>query len=106
MKASVKLIAGILFGWFSIHTTIIVIDGLTDDNVGSEVGVIFGNKVNPDGSLSERLKARLDKGIEMYRDSLVRILFVSGGLGKEGHYEGTKMHEYLIENGIPKEMHR
>lgn len=45
----------------------------------------------------------MDKGIQLYRDSLVKILVVSGGLGKEGHYEGTKMFEYLIEKGIPKD---
>jgi vancomycin permeability regulator SanA len=102
MKKSIKLILGILIAWFSIHTVLVVIDGLTDDNMKSDVGVIFGNKVNPDGSLSERLQKRLDKGIELYNDSLIRLIVVSGGLGKEGHYEGTKMYEYLVQNGIPK----
>ncbi len=103
MKKSIKLILRILIIWFSIHISIIVIDGLTDDNIKSDVGVIFGNKVNSDGSLSERLEKRLDKGIEMYGDSLIKLIVVSGGLGKEGHYEGTKMYEYLVEKGIPKD---
>lgn len=101
MKRLTKIIFGLLFTWFTIHTVLIVIDGLTDDNIKSDVGVIFGNKVNPDGTLSERLAKRLDKGIQMYKDSLVKILVVSGGLGKEGHYEGTKMYEYLVQEGIP-----
>lgn len=77
-------------------------DGLTDENIKSDAGVIFGNKVNKDGSLSTRLIKRLDKGIELYKDSTIKIIIVSGGLGKEGYYEGTKMYEYLVQNGIPK----
>jgi vancomycin permeability regulator SanA len=34
---------------------------------------------------------------------LIDTIVVSGGLGKEGHYEGTKMAEYLVSNGVPKE---
>ena len=94
------LITGFGF-WFLAHTSIIVIDGLTDENIKTEVGVILGNKVNADGSLSNRLKSRMDRGIELYKDSLIALVFVSGGRGVEGYDEGTKMAEYLIENGIP-----
>jgi vancomycin permeability regulator SanA len=103
VKKSIKLILALLLSWFCIHTILIVIDGLTDDNVRTDVGVIFGNKVNVDGSLSERLEKRLDKGIEMYNDSLIKLIVVSGALGREGHYEGTKMSEYLLAKGIPSD---
>jgi vancomycin permeability regulator SanA len=66
------------------------------------MAIIFGNTVNKDGSLSPRLKARLDKGISLYNSEKVSRLFVSGGLGKEGHLEGTKMAEYLISKKIPE----
>ena len=65
--------------------------------------VVFGNTVNRDGSLSPRLKARLDKAIEVYANNPTNIIFASGGFGKEGFYEGIKMAEYLIKEGIPKE---
>lgn len=83
------------------HTVIVVIDGLHDENIKTDAGVIFGNKVNEDGSLSERLEKRLEKGLELYRDSAIGIIIVSGGLGREGHYEGTKMYEYLAMRGVP-----
>lgn len=79
-------------------------DGLTDEDSKAEVAVIFGNTVNADGSLSPRLKARLDAGIELYQRNATSTFFVSGGLGKEGHYEGTKMAEYLALRGIPDSM--
>ena len=89
--------------WFGIHQVVIITDGLTDENSKADIAVIYGNTVHEDGTLSERLKARLDRGIQLYNDSLTEVLFVSGGLGKEGFYEGDKMQEYLIQEGIPAE---
>ena len=102
MKKTFRIPFILLVTWFSMHTILITIDGLTDDNIKSDVGVIFGNTVNPDGSLSERLEKRLDKGIALYEDSTIQWIIVSGGLGKEGYYEGTKMYEYLNTMGIPR----
>lgn len=101
MKKFAKYVLIILASWFLIHTVLIIADGLTDEYVKSDVGVVLGNKVNADGTLSERLKKRLDRSIELYDDSLIGHIIVSGGLGKEGHLEGTKMYEYLVQNGIP-----
>jgi vancomycin permeability regulator SanA len=76
-------------------------DGLRPDGCQADLAVIMGNTVHPDGSLSPRLKSRLDKGLALYRQKRVKRLLVSGGLGKEGHWEGTKMQEYLLEQGVP-----
>lgn len=101
MKKRGRYISGFFLVWFVTHTAIILVDGLTDDNQKSDLGVIFGNKVNPDGTLSERLMKRCDKGVELYKDSLIARIVVSGGLGKEGYEEGTKMYEYLLSKGVP-----
>ena len=97
-----KVILAILLSWFIIHELIIVIDGLKSQPVKSEYGVIFGNTVNYDGSMSERLKSRVNEGLDLYKDSIVKNLFVSGGFGKEGYYEAQVMAEYLSQNGVPK----
>lgn len=91
-----------LFLLVLLQVVLIVGDGLIDEPVSkANVAVILGTKVNKDGSLSARLKARLDKGLQLYNDSLIRQIYVSGGLGKEGHYEGTVMANYLITQGVP-----
>jgi vancomycin permeability regulator SanA len=92
-----------MLGWMIIHIAAISIDGLTDDARKSDCILILGNKVNEDGTLSERLKARLDKGLELYKNGLAPEIMVSGGLGKEGFYEGTEMRNYLVKNGIKQE---
>ncbi|MCD5973637.1 hypothetical protein [Pseudomonas quasicaspiana] len=45
----------------------IVIEGLRDEVQVSDVGVVLGSKVIPDGTPSARLRARLDKAPELYR---------------------------------------
>lgn len=65
------------------------------------MAVVLGNKVNKDGSLSERLSKRLDCAYNLFTNKRVKKIIVSGGLGKEGFYEGTKMKEYLVQKNIP-----
>jgi vancomycin permeability regulator SanA len=100
IKKRLKYIILVSLDWFAIHKTLIIIDGLNDELEPCQVAVIFGNKVNVDGSLSDRLKARVDKGLELYQAGIVQKLFVSGGLGSEGQNEGDKMAEYLITQGV------
>lgn len=101
MKKFLKVIFIGLIAWFSLHSIFITVDGLADKKEYADVAVVFGNKVNEDGTLSERLKQRLNKGIELYRQKRIKAIIVSGGLGKEGFFEGDKMNEYLLQNKIP-----
>lgn len=98
----IKRILYILFTWFLIHEIAIIIDGLNDEEATSGIVIVFGNKIEEDGTLSKRLKARLDKALELYQANKSINIFVSGGLGKEGFLEGDKMADYLIQNEVPK----
>lgn len=95
------LILGII--WFIIHSIYIIADGLRDMKQNADLAVVFGNTVNKDGTLSPRLKARLDESIELYRAQKVKEILVSGGFGKEGYWEGNEMRKYLIDNKIPSD---
>ena len=91
----------ILVCWFSIHLCYTISSGLTASGETSDVAVIMGNKVNEDGTLSPRLTERMKCGLSLYQHDRVKRIIVSGGLGKEGYYEGDKMKEYLVRNGVP-----
>ncbi|TWI63431.1 vancomycin permeability regulator SanA [Pseudoduganella lurida] len=81
----------------------IAADGLRDDARASDVGVVLGSKVMPDGTPSGRLQARLDRAAELYRQGLVRHIIVSGGTGKEGFSEARVMADYLAgRQAIPR----
>lgn len=98
-----KFISGIFILWFLAHSIYIIADGLNDKMQNADVAIILGNKVNEDGTLSERLKQRLDQGILIYNQKRVKKIIVSGGFGKEGFWEGTEMQKYLVKNKIPNE---
>lgn len=91
----------LIISWFVIHTTYIVVDGLSDEGKKADIAIILGSKVNEDGTLSTRLEKRLETGIELYKNHRINKIMVSGGLGKEGFYEGDKMKEFLVNNSIP-----
>ena len=63
--------------------------------------MILGNKVNKDGTLSKRLEMRLKTGVQLFKAGRVKRILVSGGLGKEGFYEGDKMKEFLVAHAVP-----
>ncbi|QTR53654.1 DUF4952 domain-containing protein [Thiothrix unzii] len=77
------------------------LDGATTGYEKSEYAVVLGNQVYPSGEPSERLKARLERAAELFRDGTVQQIIVSGGLGKEGHDEASVMKQYLEAQGIP-----
>ncbi|WP_346984742.1 YdcF family protein [Chryseobacterium sp. POE27] len=87
--------------WIAIHSAYIIIDGISDSGKTADIAVILGSKVNEDGTLSKRLEERLKTGEELIKEHRVKKILVSGGLGKEGFYEGDKMKQYLVAKGIP-----
>jgi vancomycin permeability regulator SanA len=102
-----RLLAGALALWVLVHILVITADGVTDDlNVRGGAGpadlvVVLGTKVHPDGELSSRLKARLDRALALYRDGQASMLMTSGGRGREGPEEADVMRAYLIAHGVP-----
>jgi vancomycin permeability regulator SanA len=86
---------------FIITSAALVIDGLNDDVHKADVAVVLGNTVQPDGQPSPRLKARLDKAIQLYRQGLFSNIIVSGGVGIEGFDEAVVMKRYLIAQAVP-----
>lgn len=102
IKKLFKGILLVLFLWVTIHVGYTTIDGLTDHKKSADVAVILGNKVNGDGTLSSRLQKRVECGSALYKAGRVRHIIVSGGFGEEGFFEGDKMREYLLNDGIPE----
>ncbi len=97
-----KWVVWTLLVWFLLHSTYSIFDGFTHPKYTADVLVVLGNTVNYDGSLSGRLKARLDCAIQLYKSGQSPHILVSGGLGKEGYWEAEVMKQYLMQNHIPQ----
>jgi uncharacterized SAM-binding protein YcdF (DUF218 family) len=97
-----KFIAMFVTGLFLACAGFLVAAGCNDKLVHSDMIVVPGNTVAPDGTPSPRLRARLDIALDVYRGHGAQRIFVSGGVGKEGFDEAAVMADYLQRNGVPK----
>ncbi|MCC3159596.1 YdcF family protein [Hymenobacter sp. 15J16-1T3B] len=102
MKPLFRFALAALLVWAALHCLWTARTGLRDSARPADALLVLGNTVNPDGQPSERLRARLDKALALYRAGLAPKVVVSGGLGQEGHYEGLAMGRYLVAQGVPR----
>jgi vancomycin permeability regulator SanA len=86
---------------FVIATSAIVLAGLNDRVGNADMIVVPGNTVAANGEPSPRLRARLAIALKQFREQRAPIIFVSGGVGKEGFDEALSMSNYLEKNGVP-----
>ncbi|HPJ16507.1 MAG TPA: YdcF family protein [Spirochaetota bacterium] len=100
MKKKIFIICIIFVFWFALHISATIADGLNDEMEISDAAVVLGNKVDPSGLPSPRLKSRLDKAIELYEKGFVKYIIVSGGKGEEGYDEALVMRKYLVSKNI------
>lgn len=84
-----------------LGVTAIYVDGSRSAIQTADYAIVYGNKVHVNGEPSQRLKERLNAGLELYENGKVKAVMVSGGFGKEGHDEAIVMAAYLEESGIP-----
>ncbi len=102
IKKFIKYLSLFFAVWIIIHIVVLLTVGLNNNIQEADAILIFGNTVETNGEPSERLKSRLDEGIELFKSNMAPLVIVSGGFGKEGFDEALIMKEYLIENDIPE----
>jgi vancomycin permeability regulator SanA len=90
-------------GLFLVSTGVLVLSGLHDHLGSGDVALVLGSKVELDGTPSPRLRARLDRTLELYRAGYFPSVIVSGGTGREGYDEASVMRDYLVFHGMPAE---
>ena len=103
MKSKRKIVLSLVLLALLTPVVILVWNGMSDQIGNADIALVLGNKVNPDGSPSPRLKARLDTAAKYYKNGNYPKVIVSGGTGIEGIPEGTAMKKYLVSLGIPPE---
>lgn len=97
----VAMITTVVIAAFLLASTLLITMGMSDEIHEADVAVVLGNTVNPDGSPSHRLAARLDTAVELYHRGMFKNVIVSGGVGREGFDEAVVMKNYLTRRGVP-----
>jgi vancomycin permeability regulator SanA len=88
-----------LFIAFVAATLVLVAAGVHDQIGHADVALVLGSKVNADGTPSNRLRARLDRALELYQAGSFPMIIVSGGV-KDAD-EAAVMGDYLRAHGVP-----
>ena len=65
--------------------------------------IVLGCLVRDDGTLSDMLRDRLQRGIELYFNGTAKKLLMSGDHGQESYDEVNAMKQYAIKNNVPSE---
>lgn len=99
----VAIITTVVIAAFLLASAVLIASGMSDEIHEADVAVVLGNKVNPDGSPSRRLAARLDMAVELYHRGTFKNVIVSGGVGREGFDEAVVMKDYLTRRGVPQD---
>jgi vancomycin permeability regulator SanA len=90
----------IALAFYGAAATAIALVGFNDHASTADIIVVPGNTVRADGSVSERLQSRLDVALQLFHEGRAPIIFVSGGMGREGRDEATAMAAYLVAQGV------
>ncbi len=65
--------------------------------------IVLGCLVRDDGTLSDMLRDRLIRGVELYKNGAAPKIIMSGDHGKVDYDEVNAMKQYAIDNGVPSE---
>ncbi len=69
----------------------------------TEVGMVFGASVRPDGTPSKILQDRLNTAVIFYKQDKIQKILVSGDNSSHHYNEPVAMKNFLLEMWIPKE---
>lgn len=78
-------------------------EGVVDDAAVSDVIVVLGARVQPDGSPSPTLKARAEHAAKLFKRGLAPTLIFSGGVGDFGNSEASVARDVVVKLGVPPE---
>jgi len=69
----------------------------------TDVAIVLGAGVRPDGTPSTYLRRRLDAAAELYARGTVGVILVSGDNSTTQHDEPTAMRDWLVGLGVPED---
>jgi len=69
----------------------------------SQAAIVLGAYVSPSGELCEMLADRIETAVELYKNSKVKKIIVTGDHGRQNYDEVNNMRNYAEKLGVPSE---
>ncbi|MBU3067630.1 YdcF family protein [Nocardia sp. NEAU-G5] len=93
------VVAGASIGWIRYRAH--GLEYSTATVPSSDVALVLGAEIYPDGRPSPYVAARLDLGADLLRAGKVKALLLSGDYGHRDYDEPDAMRKYLVGKGVP-----
>ena len=107
-RAAVVCAATVLVGFLTIAGSVLWVRSGADGHLYTEqsvppapVALVLGAQVDPDGTPSPFLSARLELARRLFVAGKVRVLLVSGDNMRRDYDEPSAMRTWLINHGVP-----
>lgn len=75
--------------------------GRTNYEAKSQMAVVFGARVYPNGKPSATVRDRMDTAIDLYKRGMVKKILITGGVDADGIDETKGMRNYALKKGVP-----
>jgi len=104
LRAAVVVVALVLAPalWVQVVGQTRVRPGVSDI-ARTDVAIVLGAGLRPDGTPSTYLRRRLDAAAELYARGTVDVILVSGDNSTTQHDEPTAMRDWLVGLGVPED---
>jgi vancomycin permeability regulator SanA len=107
-RAVIVLAVAVLAGFLTVAGSVLWVRSGADGHLFTEqsvppapVALVLGAQVDPDGTPSPFLAARLDLARRLFAAGKVRVLLVSGDNMRHNYDEPSAMRTWLINHGVP-----
>ena len=102
MYEALRIITYLCLALFLIMESIMVVYSFSRPEKNASIIIVLGSGVEEDGSLSQDFKARLDSGLDYYKENGGTVVVT----GKKGRYEpiaeAQAGQRYLLKMGVPE----
>ena len=98
--ATVAIAVAVILGYIAWE---VYVTGSADHARPADAIVVLGALVQPDGSPSPNLEARIRHGVELYHRGLAPYIVCTGGYGDDSMSAAAVARRWAIEHGVPPE---
>ncbi|MCH2375034.1 MAG: YdcF family protein [Planctomycetes bacterium] len=96
-------VVAVITAFFLVALAHVISFGNIDFRRHADAVVVFGARVEPDGTPCAALKDRLDVAISLYKERYADYLIMTGGTDPEGTIEPEAMFAYAVREGVPEQ---
>ena len=102
LRLVIWCVAAVIIIYLSLFAYVCISESTVPEPPATDLMIVLGAQVKPDGTPSVQLMYRLTAALEAYRAHPQTVVCCGGQAGQEPEAEGTVMVRWLKEQGIPE----